>query len=135
MRSEGRVRRFLQRHRARGLHVVILSEDVSLERTMELRRALGPLWNARKITFRSGIPPKESPPQSQKVLYTHVKDKRHILIYKVVALLKELSAHRGEIALGVRLESGAIELSPIQHKTYILKETDDLIVLVREDAA
>ena len=56
MRSEGRVRRFLQRHRARGLHVVILSEAVSLERTMELRRALGTLWNARKITFRSGIP-------------------------------------------------------------------------------
>ncbi len=57
MRSEGRVRRFLQlRGARRGLHVVILSEDVSLERTMELRRALGPLWNAGKITFRSGIP-------------------------------------------------------------------------------
>ncbi len=56
MRAEGRVRRFLQRRGARGLHVVILSEDVSLERTMELRRALGGLWNARKITFRSGIP-------------------------------------------------------------------------------
>ena len=56
MRSEGRVRRFLQLRGARGLHVVILSENVSLERTMELRRALGPLWNARKITFRSGIP-------------------------------------------------------------------------------
>lgn len=56
MRSEGRVRRFLQLRGARGLHVVILSEDVSLERTMELRRALGHLWNARKITFRSGIP-------------------------------------------------------------------------------
>ena len=56
MRSEGRVRRFLQLRGARGLHVVILSEDVSLERTMELRNALGPLWDARKITFRSGIP-------------------------------------------------------------------------------
>ena len=56
MRSEGRVRRFLERLGARGLHVVILSEDVSLERTMELRRTLGPLWEARKITFRSGIP-------------------------------------------------------------------------------
>ena len=56
MRAEGRVRRFLQLRGARGLHVVILSEDVSLERTVELRRALGPLWNARKITFRSGIP-------------------------------------------------------------------------------
>lgn len=57
MRAESRVRRFLQlRGARRGLHVVILSEDVSLERTMELRRALGPLWNAGKITFRSGIP-------------------------------------------------------------------------------
>ncbi len=56
MRSEGRVRRFLKRRGARGLHVVILSDDVSPERTMELRRALGPLWNARKITFRSGVP-------------------------------------------------------------------------------
>jgi hypothetical protein len=56
MRSEGRVRRFLQLRGARGLHVVILSENVNLERTMELRRALGPLWDARKITFRSGIP-------------------------------------------------------------------------------
>ena len=57
MRAEGRVRRFLQLlGMRRGLHVVILSEDVSLERTMELRRALGSLWNPKKITFRSGIP-------------------------------------------------------------------------------
>ncbi len=56
MRAEGRVRRFLQLRGARGVHVVILSEDVSLERTVELRRALGPVWNAKKITFRSGIP-------------------------------------------------------------------------------
>lgn len=56
MRSGGRVRRFLERLGARGLHVVVLSEDVSLERTMELRSTLGPLWDARKITFRSGIP-------------------------------------------------------------------------------
>ena len=56
MYSEERVRRFLDRLGVRGLHVVILSEDVSLERTMELRSALGSLWDARKITFRSGIP-------------------------------------------------------------------------------
>jgi len=56
MRAEGRVRRFLQLLGAHGLHVVILSEDVSLERTTELRRALGSLWNPKKITFRSGIP-------------------------------------------------------------------------------
>ena len=56
MYSEERVRRFLDRLGVRGLHVVILSEDVSLERTMELRSALGSLWDPRKITFRSGIP-------------------------------------------------------------------------------
>ena len=56
MRSEERVRRFLELLGARGLHVVILSEDVSLERIMELRSTLGPLWDAQKITFRSGIP-------------------------------------------------------------------------------
>ena len=48
--------------------------------------------------------------------------------------LKDISADRGEIALGVRLENSSIDLNPVQNKTYILKETDDLIVLVREDA-
>ena len=56
MCSEERVRRFLRRRGAWGLHVVILSEDVSLERRVELRSSLGSLWNARKITFRSGTP-------------------------------------------------------------------------------
>lgn len=54
MRSEERVHRFLKLRGARGLHVVILSEEVSLERTIELRNILGPLWDARRITFRSG---------------------------------------------------------------------------------
>ena len=56
MRAEGRVRRFLRRRGARRLHVVILAEDVSLERTIELRRTLGDLWKTGKITFRSGTP-------------------------------------------------------------------------------
>lgn len=56
MRSEGRVRRFLRRFHARGLQVVILAEDVSMERTQELREELGDLWDAKKITFRSGTP-------------------------------------------------------------------------------
>ena len=56
MRAEGRVRRFLRRRGARSLHVVILAEDVSLERTIELRRTLGDLWKTGKITFRSGTP-------------------------------------------------------------------------------
>ena len=49
--------------------------------------------------------------------------------------LKDISADRGEIVLGIRLANGSIELNPAQNKTYILKEPDDLIVLVREDAA
>lgn len=56
MRSEGRVHRFLRLRGARGLHVVILSEEVSLEHTIELRDILGPLWDSRRITFRSGTP-------------------------------------------------------------------------------
>jgi len=56
LRSEGRVRRFLHRRHARGLRIVILAEDISLERTQELRDELGDLWNPKKITFRSGTP-------------------------------------------------------------------------------
>lgn len=56
MRSEGRVKRFLRRFRARGLQVVILAEDVSMERTLELRDELGDLWDAKRVTFRSGTP-------------------------------------------------------------------------------
>ena len=56
MHAEGRVRRFLRRRGARNLHIVILAEDVSLERTIELRRMLGDNWDAGKITFRSGTP-------------------------------------------------------------------------------
>lgn len=56
MRAEGRVRRFLRRRGARSLHIVILAEDVSLENTIDLRRALGEVSKAGKITFRSGTP-------------------------------------------------------------------------------
>lgn len=49
--------------------------------------------------------------------------------------LIDISAERGEIVLGVRLKNGSIGLNPAQGKIYILKETDDLIVLVREEAA
>lgn len=56
MHAEGRVRRFLRRRGARNLHIVILAEDVSLEDTIDLRRALGEASKAGKITFRSGTP-------------------------------------------------------------------------------
>ena len=49
--------------------------------------------------------------------------------------LKDISVDRGEIALGIRPKNSPIELNPVQNKTYILKGTDDLIVLVREAAA
>lgn len=56
MHAEGRVRRFLRRRRARSLHIVILAEDVSLEDTIDLRKSLGEVSKAGKITFRSGTP-------------------------------------------------------------------------------
>ena len=49
--------------------------------------------------------------------------------------LKDISADRGEIVLGIRSKNNPIELNPVQNKTYILKGTEDLIVLVREEAA
>ncbi len=56
MRAEGRVRRFLRRRRARNLQIVLLTEDVNLERTIELRRMLGKLRKNGTITFRSSTP-------------------------------------------------------------------------------
>jgi hypothetical protein len=54
--SEGRVRRFLRRHGARRLRIVILVEQLSAALVNELRERLGPLWDERQITFRSGSP-------------------------------------------------------------------------------
>ena len=39
-----------------------------------------------------------------------------------------------QIALGIRRQDSPIELNPVQNQIYILQETDDLVVLVREDA-
>ena len=54
--SEGRVRSFLRRRGAYRLHIVILAEEVTSELTHDLRTFLGPYWNGRQITFRSGTP-------------------------------------------------------------------------------
>ncbi|HEX6644246.1 MAG TPA: TrkA C-terminal domain-containing protein [Gemmatimonadales bacterium] len=54
--SEGRVRRFLRRHQARSLRVVILAEEVGPQHVIELRDSLGDLWDGRRIIFRSGSP-------------------------------------------------------------------------------
>jgi hypothetical protein len=54
--SEGRVRRFLRRIGARGLHIVILAEKVTTALPYRLKEELGHRWNRRQITFRSGTP-------------------------------------------------------------------------------
>ena len=54
--SEERVKRFLRRHGASRLHVVILAEDVNAERLNDLRDELGADWNPHQITLRSGTP-------------------------------------------------------------------------------
>lgn len=54
--SEERLHRFLERHGARRLNIAILAEDVSAELVQELRDHLGPLWDGRRIIFRTGTP-------------------------------------------------------------------------------
>lgn len=54
--SEGRVRRFLRRHRTRSLRVVILAEQMGPELIQELRERLGERWDSRRIIVRSGTP-------------------------------------------------------------------------------
>lgn len=56
MIAEGRVKRFLRRHGAGKLKIVILAEHVGPELVQELKDRLGPLWNSRQITLRSGSP-------------------------------------------------------------------------------
>jgi hypothetical protein len=56
LRSEGRVRRFLRRHGARRLHIVLLAEDVSPDLVQELKERTQERWNPRRITLRSGSP-------------------------------------------------------------------------------
>lgn len=54
--SEGRVKRFLRRHGAKRLRIVILAEQVTTKLRYELKDYLGEQWNERRITFRSGSP-------------------------------------------------------------------------------
>ena len=53
-RSEGRLRRFLQRRGARQLHVVLLAEEVSPHLLQDLKERVGARWNPNQITLRSG---------------------------------------------------------------------------------
>ena len=54
--SEGRVRRFLRRHGARNLHIVVLAEEVDATVAGNLRAAMGDAWSESKVTLRSGTP-------------------------------------------------------------------------------
>jgi ion channel POLLUX/CASTOR len=54
--SQGRLRRFLHRHGARRLRLVILAEKVSASLVQDMRDRLGDLWDERSIIFRSGTP-------------------------------------------------------------------------------
>jgi hypothetical protein len=51
-----RVERFLARHGARELRVVILAERVDAALIADLRERLGALWNDRQVLLRSGSP-------------------------------------------------------------------------------
>lgn len=52
--SEGRVRRFLKRRGARRLHIVLMADEVGHGLMQEVRSRVGPSWNPREITLRSG---------------------------------------------------------------------------------
>ncbi|MFW6054690.1 MAG: CASTOR/POLLUX-related putative ion channel, partial [Thermodesulfobacteriota bacterium] len=54
--SRERVKRFLRRHGARDLSLVVLCEEVSAEYRLELIHHLGPEWDEGQIIFRSGSP-------------------------------------------------------------------------------
>ncbi len=54
--SQGRLRRFLRRHGARRLRLVVLAERVTSSLVQEMRDRLGPLWDEHAIIFRTGTP-------------------------------------------------------------------------------
>ena len=67
--SQGRVKRFLRRHGARRLRVVILAEQSGAQLTQELRERLGALWRPRQIILRWGTPLRIE--HLRRVDYTH----------------------------------------------------------------
>lgn len=54
--SQGRVRRFLDRRGGRDVHIVVLAERVTAAFVQNLRDAVGPVWDERRVTVRSGTP-------------------------------------------------------------------------------
>lgn len=54
MESSERLRRFLQQHGQRRLHLVVLAEGKASLVTQELREQVGSAWDERRITVRTG---------------------------------------------------------------------------------
>ena len=54
--SKDRVRRFLRRHGAGSLHVVVMTERVDASAVQDLRDAVGDVWDENDVTLRSGNP-------------------------------------------------------------------------------
>ncbi len=54
--SQGRARRFLDRRGGHGVHIVVLAEKVTAAFVQNLRDAVGPAWDERRVTVRSGTP-------------------------------------------------------------------------------
>jgi Trk K+ transport system NAD-binding subunit len=54
--SQGPARRFLERRGDHSVHIVVLAEKVSAAFVQNLRDAVGPAWDERRVTVRSGSP-------------------------------------------------------------------------------
>jgi len=54
LRTRGRVTRFLARHGAKDLRIVIMADRVDAARLAELRQALGAVWDPGRVFVRSG---------------------------------------------------------------------------------
>ncbi|HSN81433.1 MAG TPA: hypothetical protein VLS88_02550 [Polyangiales bacterium] len=54
--NQGRARRFLERRGDHGVHIVLLAEEVTAAFVQNLRDAVGPAWDERRVTVRSGSP-------------------------------------------------------------------------------
>lgn len=54
--SQGRARRLLGPRGGSGVHIVVLAEKVTVGFVQNLRDAVGPAWDERRVTVRSGSP-------------------------------------------------------------------------------
>ncbi len=54
--SSTRVKRFLKRHGAQRLHMVVLAREAGVSLRNELKSRVGKVWNSKQVTLRSGSP-------------------------------------------------------------------------------